>query len=68
MIEQINQTSFKASKGNTTWELLFNGDEWEVYSNNPMTRAHQMVAPKFFKTLNDVEKKYKAFAGISKLV
>ena len=70
VIQMINETTFKLSKGVHDMTLRFERGEWAMYTVNPMVRAYNRgwATPKYFPTLEAVEAKYKSWRGISALV
>jgi len=69
VIEVINETTFKLSSRGNDYTLVKEKHEWAMYVVNASVRAWRngFAIPKHFKTLKDVEKKYKSWVGISEL-
>jgi hypothetical protein len=44
------------------------GGYWEVMAQNAATRAYRTLGVKIFWSLDDVEKSYKTFRGLSALI
>lgn len=69
-IEMVNETTFKLSARGNDYTLIKEGSEWAMYVVNASVRAWRngFAIPKYFNTLEAVEKKYKSWKGISALV
>lgn len=68
-IQQVDANTYTTKSGNTDLVLqVAKIGGWYVMATNPATKAWGTMGVKFFHTLADVEKKYKAFNGISKLM
>jgi len=68
-IEVVNETTFKLSARGNDYTLVQEENEWAMYVVNASVRAWRngFAIPKYFKTLKDVEAKYKSWVGISEL-
>jgi len=70
-IIQTGEKTFTTTNGKgTSLTLKWNEslEWWEVMSNNAAVRAYRTLGIKIFRSLNDVEQKYKTFRGISALI
>lgn len=65
-IIKINDHHFKRETPGTTMDLMFERDQWAMYTVNATVRAYNrgIATPKFFKDLKAVEDKYKTWKGI----
>ena len=68
-IQIVNETTFKLSARGNDYTLVREKNEWAMYVVNASVRAWRngFAIPKYFKTLKDVEAKYKSWLGISEL-
>ncbi|MDO5769007.1 MAG: hypothetical protein Q4P13_05840, partial [Psychrobacter sp.] len=61
--------AYKNHKKVDSWILCESpGGEWQVVSDMAINRAYRTHTPKFFKSLDDVIKKYPAFEGIKEAI
>lgn len=69
-IEQVDDNTFKTlSRGAAiTLQRRADGGGWDVTVDNAAVRAWNSLGYKNFATLEEVERKYKSLAGISKLI
>ena len=70
-IIQTDENTFTTDNGRgTTLTLKWNTKikYWEVWSDNAARRAWNSLGVKVFWKLAEVEKKYKAFRGITNLI
>jgi hypothetical protein len=70
MIQQIDQNTFQQTKGPNTMTLQrSNTGGWEMVTSNPSTRAwNGFPSIKRFESLDEVERKYKSWFGVTKLI
>lgn len=70
-IIQTGEKTFTTTNGKGT-SLTLKWNErlgwWEVMSDNAAVRAYRSLGVKIFRSLNEVEAKYKTFRGISALI
>ncbi len=55
------------SRGHTM-QLIKTTDGWNMFTQNASTRAYRGLGYSFYVTLEEVERKYKSWRGISALV
>lgn len=67
IIMTVDGTYVTQARG-TTLTLKRKTYGWEVCADNSAVRAWRTLGVKIFNTLEDVEKAYKSFYGITKLV
>ena len=70
MIQQIDDNQFFVKAYGNEMTLIKTMDGWEMCTVNATVRAYNngFAIPKFFRTLKEVEAKYKSWKGISKLI
>jgi hypothetical protein len=70
VIQMISNTEFKLTRGGHEMTLKKEGAEWAMYTVNAMVKAYNrgFAMPKYFRSLDEVENKYKSWRGIATLV
>lgn len=68
-IQMIDENTFKLSARGSEMTLVREGGEWAMYTVNAAVRAwnNGFSIPKYFRTLAEVETKYKTWRGIAAL-
>lgn len=69
-IQMIDENTFKLTARGSEMTLVRESGEWVMYTVNASVRAwnNGFSIPKYFKTLADVEARYKTWRGIAVLV
>jgi len=70
IIEQTGKDDFELHHRGNRMLLMRKADHWEMWTDNASTRAWNGGLPsvKVFRSLVEVEEKYKAWKGVSQLV
>jgi hypothetical protein len=69
-IQMVDEGKFQLQARGCDMTLVRISDGWEMYTVNAMVSTYRRgyAIPKFFRSLEEVEAKYKSWRGISALV
>jgi len=68
MIIQVSDNIFELTRGNHKMTLTKDESGWYMLTDNPSVRAWNSMGFSRFFSLEEVEKKYKSWRGISILI
>lgn len=70
MILKVHDGKYQCTARGSEMTLVREGNQWAMYTVNASVRAYNNghAMPKYFRSLEDVEKKYKSWQGIAGLV